>query len=167
MKGDSYVYEKYSKLLSRTQNRDGYICFYSYDNQGNLMERKFMDKQRAFGDNKYTYDSQNRLLMQTEYDYFDGQPQESQKYIFEYSKDTLSKELKVDMYFIPQTTENEITKTDRKGNQQTRLFTFTAKTKTLEETVVYNSKMERVRKIEYGRNGKPSFIWTYEYTYEK
>ncbi len=84
-----------------------------------------------------------------------------------YEKNEAGQIIKKESYFVPTFTKESITKTDKHGNQKTTYNGFTAKTKTINETIYFNDKGERIKKIEYDRDDKPQFIWTYEYEYYK
>ncbi|MBK8874630.1 MAG: hypothetical protein IPN13_12180 [Bacteroidetes bacterium] len=87
-------------------------------------------------------------------------------YVYEYEKNNAGQVIKK-KFFCSHHTQESITKTDKQGNQRTTYYGFTAKTKTVTETIYYNDKCEQTKKIEYDRENRPSIIWTYDYEYLK
>jgi len=47
---------------------------------------------------------------------------------------------------VPHQTQESVAKTDKQGNQRTSYYGFTAKTKTVTETIYYNDKGELTKK---------------------
>jgi hypothetical protein len=105
------------------------------------------------------------MIKQTEFDFFGGKRDVKRNYVYEYEKDSNGIVIRKENFFVPHTTEQSITKTDNQGNQKTTFYGFTAKEKKMMEIIFYNSKGERIKKIEYDRENKPQFIWTYDYEY--
>lgn len=168
MDGDTYYYNKGEKLPYMTKNQNNYYCFYTYKSNGQLIGKLLKDDKKAsFAEYEYTYDTSGLMIQQIEYDFFDGQREEKRAYVYEYEKNNAGQVIKKDVFFIPHHTQESVTKTDKQGNQRTTYYGFTASTKTVIETIYYNNKGERTKKIEYDRENKPSIIWTYDYEYYK
>ncbi|MBN2728552.1 MAG: hypothetical protein JXR53_04945 [Bacteroidales bacterium] len=168
MDGDTYYYNKGEKLPYMTKNQNNYYCFYTYNSNRQLIGKLLKDdKKTSFAEFEYTYDITGLMIQQIEYDFFDGQREEKRAYIYEYEKNNAGQVIKKDVFFVPHHTQESVTKTDKQGNQRTTYYGFTASTKTIMETIYYNKKGERTKKIEYDRENKPSIIWTYDYEYYK
>ncbi|MBK9733117.1 MAG: hypothetical protein IPO83_17835 [Chitinophagaceae bacterium] len=166
MDGDTYYYNKGETLPFMSKDNDKYKCFYTYDNQGNIIGKRLSDdKDENFAEYEYTYDTTGLLIQQVEFDFFDGQRDMKRIYVYEYEKNETGQVLKMDAFFVPHHTNESVTRTDKQGNQKTTYYGFTAKAKTNTETIYYNDKGERTQKIEYDRDNKPQFIWTYDYAY--
>lgn len=168
MDGDTYYYNKNEKLPYMTKDNNKYKCYYTYDNKGNIIGKRLADdKNENFAEYEYIYDTTGLMIQQIEFDFFDGQRDEKRVYVYEYEKNAKGQIVKKETYFVPHHTKESVTKTDKQGNQKTTYYGFTANTKTITETIYYNDKGERTKKIEYDRDDKPQFIWTYEYEYYK
>ena len=168
MDGDTYYYNKGEKLPYMTNDQNNYKCFYTYDKNGQLIGKLLKDdKKVSFAEYEYTYDTTGLMIQQIEYGFFDGQREEKRAYVYEYEKNNAGQVIKKEVFFVPHHTQESVTKTDKQGNQRTTYYGFTAKTKTVTETIYYNDKGERTKKIEYDRDNKPSIIWTYDYEYYK
>jgi hypothetical protein len=168
MDGDTYHYNKGEKLPFMSKDNNKYKCFYTYNNQGKIIgKRRSDDKDENFAEYEYTYDSTGLIIQQVEFDFFGGQRDEKRVYVYEYERNEKGQVLKKETFFVPHHTKESVTKTDKQGNQKTTYYGFTAKTKTITETIYYNDKGERIKKIEYDRDDKPQFIWTYDYEYYK
>lgn len=166
MQGDRYYYKKGETQPYMTKDQDKYRCFYNYDLQKRIRSRRLVDsKRKAFVEYEFMYDSTGLMNQQIEYDFFDDQRDVKRVYVYEYEKDDQGRVIKKESYFVPHTNKESVTKTDKQGNQRTTYYGFTAKDKTLMETVFYNEKGERIRKIEYDRDNRPQFISTYHYEY--
>ena len=168
MDGDTYYYNKGQKLPYMSKGSDKYKCYYTYNNQGEIISRRHADDQnKNFSEYEYTFDSTGLIIQQIEFDFFDGQRDEKRVYVYQYEKGDKGQVVKRETFFVPHHTTESVTKTDKQGNQKTSYYGFTAKSKTLTETIYYNDRGERMRKIEYDRDDKPQFIWTYDYAYYK
>jgi hypothetical protein len=168
MNGDTYYYNKGVKSPFMTRNNDKYKCYYTYDSEGKITgKRHSNDKDQNFAEYEYTFDSTGLIIQQIEFNFFDGKRDEKRVYVYEYEKNKKGQVIKKETYFVPNYTKESIKKTDKQGNQKTTYYGLTAKTKTITETIYYNEKGERTKKIEYDRDDKPQFIWTYEYEYYK
>lgn len=168
MDGETYYYKKGERLPYMTKDKENYKCYYSYDRTGNIIGRRLVDdKNENFAEYEFTYDSTGLMSRQIEFDFFNRKRDEKRVYVYEYEKDKEGKVIKKETYFVPHHTKEIETKTDNQGNQKTTYYGFTAKTKTITETVFYNNKGERTKKIEYDSENKPEFIWTYDYEYYK
>lgn len=168
MDGDTYYYNKGEKLPYMTKDKDKYKCYYTYDPQGRITGKRLVnDKDENFAEYEFTYDSAGLMIRQIEFDFFGGERDEKRCYIYEYNKNEKGEVIKKETFFVPDHTQESVTKQDKQGNQKTTYYGFTAKTKTLMETVYYNDRGERTKKIEYDRENNPQFIWTYNYEYYK
>lgn len=168
MKGDKYKYEKGDLLPYLTESKDGYKCFYKYDKDWNIIERRHIDdKNLDFGTFEFIYDSTGLLIQEIEYDFFGSEKFIKRQYVYEYEKDSFGKVIKQDKYFVPSSDKETEIKTNDKGEQMTIYRGYTAKMKSIIETLYFNQLGERVKMIEYDRDDKPQFIRTYEYEYYK
>lgn len=168
MEGDTYYYHKGEKLPFMSKDKDKYSCFYTYDKQGNIIGKRLSNnKNQNFAEYEYTYDTTGFIIQQIEFDFFDDQREVKSVFVYEYERNEAGQVIKKDVFYVPQHTNERVTKTDKKGNQKTTYYGFTAKTTSITETIYYNDKGERTKKIEYDRDNKPKFIWTYDYEYYK
>ena len=165
MDGDTYYYHKGEKLPYMS-NDDGYKCYYTYDDNGRLVSRLLKDDNKmSFAEYQYTYDSTGLMVQQVEFGFFNGEREEKRKYVYEYELTDSGEVRKKDAFFVPHHTQETVTKVDKKGNERTTYYGFTAQTKSITETIYYNDRGERTKKIEYDRENKPSTIWSYDYVY--
>lgn len=168
MNGETYYYIKGEKQPYMSNDPNNYTCYYTYDNKGQLIGKLLKDDRRqSFAEYEYTYDSTGLIIQQIDYGFFDGQREEKRAYVYEYEKNNGGQVIKKEVFFVPHHTLESVTKTDRQGNKRTTYYGFTAKEKKIVETIFYNEKGERSKKIEYDRDDKPQFIWTYYYEYYK
>lgn len=164
----TYYYNRGEIQPYMTISQDNYKCYFKYDVKGQLIGKLFKDNDgNDFAEYEYTYDTNGLMVQQIEYDFFDGQREEKRVYVYEYEKNDAEQVIKEEVFFVPNHTQESVTKTDKQGNQRTTFYGFTAKTKTVMETIYYNCKGERTKKIEYDRDNKPLIIWTYDYEYYK
>jgi hypothetical protein len=164
--GDSYYYNKGEKYPYMSKDKAKHKCYYTYNNQRKIIAKRFSgDKGENFAEYEYTFDSSGLMVQQIEFDCLGGQRDERRIYVYEYEKNSKWQVIKKETFLVPHTAKESITKTDKFGNQKTSYYGFSAKEKTLTETVLYNTKGERTKKIEYDRDGKPQFISTYDYQY--
>jgi hypothetical protein len=168
MRGDEYFYKKKETLPYMYKDKNNYKCFLAYDAGKRLISKKHVDdNNESFAAYEYTYDTAGLMIQQIEYDFFDGERQVRRIYVYEYEKNHRGQVTKKETYFVPSHESDEEVRTDKKGNQMITYYGFTAKEKTLTETIYLNEKGERMKKIEYDRKGNPEFIWTYDYEYYK
>ena len=166
--GDTYYYKKGGKLPCMTNDQNNYKCYYTYDNKGQIIGKLLKDdEKKSFAEYQYIYDTTGLMVQQIEFDFFAGQREEKRDYVYEYKKNNNGQVIKKEVFFVPHHTQESVTKTDKQGNQRITYYGFTAKTKTIMETIYYKNKGERTKKIEYDRDDKPLFIWTYDYEYYK
>ncbi|MBX3163480.1 MAG: hypothetical protein KF900_03295 [Bacteroidetes bacterium] len=166
MKGDEYVYRKNEQLPYMYKDKNNYKCYFIYDANGKLLNKKHSDnKNEDFAEYEFFYDTIGLLMQQIEYGFFGGEKHIKRVYVYEYEKDQDNKVIKRETFFVPSHKSDVEIRTDKKGNQMTTYYGFTAKDKTLTETIYFNTKGERTKKIEYDRQGQPQFVWTYEYEY--
>jgi hypothetical protein len=166
MPEDSYYYNKGEKHPYMSKDNNNNKCYYNYNNQWKMIAKRFSgDKGENYAEYEYTYDSSGLMVQQIEFDCLGGQRDERRIYVYEYEKNNKGQVIKKETFLVPHTTKESITKTDKFGNQKISYYGFTTKEKALTETVLYNIKGERTKKIEYDSNGKPQFIRTYDYAY--
>jgi hypothetical protein len=148
------------------QSNINYKNYFLYDKQGRIIDkRQTRDDDESYRAYTYTYDSTGLMVMQIEYDYFDGKRDESRRYVYEYEKDTNGNLIKKNILFVQNPQEESNSKTDKEGNVKTTYYPSHTKNKSIMETIFYNAKGEMIKKIEYDRKDKPSFIRTYLYEY--
>jgi hypothetical protein len=166
IKSDYYHYEKGTRVPSYSIDEDKYRVNYTYNQDNQLIDQVLLDdKHKRFAEYEYMYDTTGLLIQKIEYDFFDDKRDLKRIYAYIYARKENGKVWKMDSYFVPFTNEESVTKTDKKGNVKTTYYGFTAKEKSILETIYYNDKGERTQKVEYDREDKPEFIWTYDYEY--
>ena len=166
IKGDIYIYDKGESLPSMTKDKENYKCYYKYDEQHRVIERRHVDNNdKDFGTYHFSFDSIGLMIQQVEFDFFGTTKYVKRVYVYEYEKNDKGQVIKQESFFVPTSEKEKEVRTNEKGEQMITYYGFTANTKTLTETVYFNEKDERIRKETYDRGGKVQFIWTYKYEY--
>lgn len=166
MKGKKYTYDKGMTLPSMTETKGNYKCFYKYNDDFQIIEIRHVDnKDKDFGTYQFTFDSSGLMIQQVEFDFFGTTKYVKRVYVYEYEKNENGQVIKQETFFVPTTDKDKEVRTNEKGEQMVTYYGFTAKTKTLMETVHLNEKGERTKKETYDREGNVQFIWTYKYEY--
>ncbi|MCB0855342.1 MAG: hypothetical protein KDD63_24130, partial [Bacteroidetes bacterium] len=166
MKGKKYSYDKGMSLPSMTETRDHYKCYYKYNDELKIIERRHVDNNNQdFGTYQFSFDSTGLMIQQVEFDFFGATKYVKRVYVYEYEKNDKGQVIKQETFFVPTTDQEKEVMTNEKGEQMIIYYGFAARTRTLTDTVFLNEKGERTRKETYDREGNVQFIWTYKYEY--
>jgi hypothetical protein len=165
-KGDTYSYDFGETSPSMTKDQGDYKCYYKYDEHQRIIERRHVDNNdKDFGTYQFSFDSDGLMVQQVEFEFFGTTKFVKRVYVYEYVKNEKGRIIKQQTFFIPTNTKEKEERTNEKGEQLIVYYGYTAKTKTLTETVFFNENNERIKKETYDREGNPQFIWTYKYEY--
>jgi hypothetical protein len=161
-----YFYHPGQKHPYLANTQFGYKTRYSYDAQGREISSQLInDHNEIFHEYVTSYDASGLVTQESEFRYFNGHRDDESRKIYEYVKDAQGRVLQKEAFYVPATGPEPTIEVNKQGTQKITYHGSATMEKKRIETVYYNQKGELIKTVEYDLDGKPQFIWTYEYEY--
>lgn len=161
-----YLYRPGQKHPYSANTQFGYKRQYTYDAKGRETNVLLInDHDQPFHEYVTIYDVSGLVVQESEFRYFNGHRDDEFRKVYEYVKDAQGRVLQKESFYVPIDGPEPTVEVDKQGTQKITYHGSTTMQKSRLETVYYNQKGELVKTVEYDLDGKPQFIWTYEYEY--
>ncbi|QIX63338.1 hypothetical protein HER32_20035 [Hymenobacter sp. BT18] len=166
MPGSSYIYRRGEKRPFMVKERFDYASYCTYDAQGKEVAHRIVNERKEpIYDYEYQYDASGWLIRSSMFRFFNGERDDEQREIWEYTKNEKGQVIQADVFAVNTLPLGPTVKTDKNGNKKITYSSTGANTKSLLRTEYYNQRKELTKTVEYDLEAKPQFAKTYEYEY--